>query len=53
VQVETLVASEPPLDVGVLVGGVVVQDQMDLEPTGNLGLDGFQEGQELLVAVPG
>ena len=38
-------------DVGVLVGGVVVQDQMDLEGLGNLGVDGLEEGQELLVAV--
>ena len=41
------------VDVGVLVGGVVVQDQMDLQVAGDLGVDGLEEDQELLVAVPG
>ena len=52
-QVETLVPLQPGLHVGVLVGGVVVQDQMDLEVARDLGVDGLEERQELLVAVSG
>lgn len=44
---------EPPFDALVLVGGVVVQDQVDLQVLGNLAVDGLQERQELLVAVSG
>jgi len=39
--------------VGVLVGGVVVQDEMDLEILGDLAVEATQELQELLVTVPG
>lgn len=38
------------LDGGVLVGGVVVQDQVDRKPVGNLTVDDFEEGEEILVA---
>jgi hypothetical protein len=43
---------EPGLDLGMLVGGVVVEDEVDLE-VGRHGLpDRAQEAEELLVPVP-
>ncbi len=44
---------QPGLDVGVVVGAVVVEDQVHLEVLGDLAVDELQEGQELLVAVAG
>lgn len=44
------VARQPDPHGGVLVGGVVVDDQVQLAPRVGLG-DLAQEGQELLVAV--
>ena len=41
VQVEPRVLGQPGLDVGVLVGGVVVQDQVDLQALGDLAVDGL------------
>ena len=52
VQVEPLVPVEPPLHFGVLVSGVVVQDQMNPEAFGHFPVDGAQERQELLVPMP-
>jgi hypothetical protein len=37
----------------VLVGGVIVDDEMDVEFCRNIGLDVPQEGEELLVAMAG
>src|SRR5680860_258418 len=51
VQTEARVLGQPALDVGVLVGGVVVQDQMNVQALGGLPVDGLEELQELLVAV--
>jgi hypothetical protein len=43
---------EPGLDLGMLVGGVVVEDDVDRE-VGRYGLvDRAQEAEELLVPVP-
>ena len=42
---------QPGLDVGVLVGGVVVAHDVQLHPRVGLG-DQLEEGEELLVAVP-
>ena len=42
---------QPRLDLGVLVGGVVVDDEMDVEAFGDVLVDVAQEGEELLVAV--
>ena len=39
-------------DVFVLVGGVVVQDQMDLQVVGDLSVDGLEEFQPFLMPVP-
>jgi hypothetical protein len=43
----------PGLDVGVVVGAVVVEDHVDLEGLGDLPVDATEELYELGVAVPG
>jgi len=53
VQVEAGVLGQPGRDVGVLVGAVVVQDQVDVQSFGGLAVDGAQELEELFVAVAG
>jgi hypothetical protein len=47
-------ASEPRLDLGGFVGGIVVHDNVDIEPLGDLSIDLFEEVQELgrVVATP-
>jgi hypothetical protein len=40
-------AGEPRLDLGCLVGGIVVHDDMDVEPFRDLSIDLFEEVQEL------
>ena len=52
-QVESLVAAQPALHVGMVVGGVVVQDQMYRKVFGHFAIDRAEELQELLVPVPG
>ena len=42
---------QPTLDAGVLVGGVVVNDEVDVEVRRHVGVDVFEEAQELLMAV--
>ncbi len=42
---------QPLLDVGMLVGRVVVEDQMEVEIVRALAVDPAQEPDELLVAV--
>ena len=42
---------EPALDAGMLVGAVVVDDEVDIEVRGHVGVDVSEEAQELLVAV--
>ena len=51
VNVPTRTAGEPSLDVGMLVGGVVVDDEMDVELGRHIGLDVTQEGEELLMTM--
>jgi hypothetical protein len=53
VQVEPGVLGQPCLDLGVLVGVVVVQDKVDLQRLGHVPVDGAQEDQELFVPVFG
>jgi hypothetical protein len=53
VNVTTRTAGEPSLDLGMLVGSVVVDDEMDVELGRHIGLDVTQEGEELLVAMAG
>ena len=53
VNVPTRTAGEPGLDLGMLVGGVVVDDEMDVELGRHIGLDVAQEGEELLVTMAG
>ena len=42
-----LPASEPSFDLGSFVGCVVIHDDMDIEPFGNLSIDLFEKVQEL------
>jgi hypothetical protein len=49
---DALMASQPSLHLGVLMGGVVVDDQMQVQALGRVAVDGFEEAQELLVTVP-
>ena len=44
---------EPRPDLGVLVGGVVVDDEMDVEVGRDIGLEVAQEGEEFLVPMAG
>jgi hypothetical protein len=53
VNVPTRTAGEPSSDLGMLVGGVVVDDEMDVELGWHVGLDVTQEGEELLMAMAG
>ena len=39
VQLEAGMLSQPPLDFGVVVGGVVVEDQVDLKAFGDFAID--------------
>ena len=48
---EARVAVEPGADLGMLVGGVVVEDDVDDLAGRRLGLDRVQEADELLMAV--
>ena len=41
------VAGEPGFDLGMFVGGVVVGDQMDLEPGRNVAVEMIKEGREI------
>ena len=50
-QVKARVLVEPKLDLVMLVGGVVVEDQVEIEGFGRLLIDGAQEAQKLLMAV--
>ena len=53
VNVPTRTAGEPSLDLGMLVRGVVVDDEMDVELGRHIGLDVAQECEELLVTMAG
>ena len=47
------VAVEPPADLRVFVRGVVVEDRVDVLAIRDRGLDGVEEADELLMAMPG
>ena len=51
VGLEARMAGEPRLDLGMLVGGVVVLDQVDVETLGRLAVDLLQEAQPFDVRV--
>ncbi len=53
VNVPTRTAGEPGPDLGMLVGGVVVDDEMDVELRRHISFDVTQEGEELLVTMAG
>jgi hypothetical protein len=46
------VVQQPFVDLGRLVGGVVVQDQVQVQVLRDGGVDELEEAEELLVAVP-
>src|SRR5664280_2172175 len=50
---ETWMFDQPGPHVRMLVSGVVVADQVDLQTAGNVALDRAQEREELLVPMPG
>lgn len=52
-QVESWMPLEPFLDYGMLVSGVVIHDQMQLQTFGCFSVDLFQEGQPLLIPMLG
>ena len=43
---------EPAFDLGMLVGAVVVDDEVDIEAGGHAGVNVLEEAQKLLVAMP-
>ena len=51
VKVKAGVALEPGPDLGVLVGRVVVDDQMQIEQFRGVAVDGAQKAQKLLMAM--
>ena len=52
-QVEPLVAIQPAFNVGMVVRGVVVQNQMHSKMFGHLVVDSAEELEEFLVPMPG
>ena len=50
--VEPRMSYEPAADAGSCVRAVVVENQMDIEICGDARIDGIEEVQELLAAVP-
>jgi len=53
VDMPTRAAGEPSSDLGMLVGSIVVDDEMDVELGRHIGLDVTQEGEELLMTMAG
>ncbi len=53
VNVKSGTPCQPSLDLGLLMRGVVVDDEMNIEVSGDVGLDGAQELKELLVTMTG
>jgi len=51
VEVEPRVAEHPPLDPRDLMGGQIVEDQMEVQPLWRRSIQGSQEGEELLGSV--
>ena len=51
--VPTRTAGKPGPHLGMLVGGIVVDDEMDVEPGRHIGFNVTQEGEELLVTMAG
>src|SRR5512139_253114 len=51
VQVKTRMADEPGLHLGMLVGRVVVHDEVQVEGRRNVGIEVLQKAEELLMAM--
>ena len=45
-------SSEPALDFDVFMGAVIVDDEVDIEVPGHVGVDVLQEAQKLLMTMP-
>src|ERR1700686_3552964 len=52
VQVPAWTSGQPRLDLRMFVGGVVVDDQMNIEIGGHRRFDGAQKTEKLLMTVP-
>ena len=52
VQVKPRMPDQPSFHLRVLGHGVVVEDAMNVEPRGDVGVDVREEAEELLVAMP-
>ena len=44
--------SEPALDFDVFMGAVIVDDEVDIEVRGHVGVNVLEEAEELLMTVP-
>ncbi len=42
---------KPPFDLGMFMGGVIVDDQMDIQISGNVGIDLFKKLKIFLMAM--
>ena len=51
VEMKARMAFQPCFDLGMLVGGVVVDHQMEVEGSGRVAVDAPQEAQEFLVTM--
>jgi hypothetical protein len=51
VQVIAGMTGQPGFDLGMFVGGVIVQDQMDVEVSGDVVVQMLEKTQELLMAM--
>ena len=50
-EAEALVPVEPCTDLGVLMGGIIIEDDVNEFPGWNLRLDGVEEADKLLMPV--
>ena len=48
---EAVPVGDPTFDLGVLVGGVIVDDEMECEISRGFGIEMLEEGQPLVVRV--
>ena len=51
--VKTRVPVQPGFDLGVFVGGIIVQDHINIHAGGGLRLNFFEKPQPFLMPVPG
>ena len=51
VDMEALATGEPGADLGMLVSRVIIDDEVDVEVSWNIGVDVLEEAQKLLMAM--